>query len=328
MSDLGSTARGLDRMLPRLGKHPKKVDPRTLQLARYLTPELPAPPPSCDYSVKLSTLGMMANDRVGDCTCAAAGHIVQDATSYEGAQVVVPDADVLAMYSAVSGYDPVTGANDNGAACLDVLNYWHQTGFAGPQGPHKIAAFAELGLVSSAIQTAVYLLGAAYIGVNLPLTCQGASSWEVPPGGTAGNGAPGSWGGHCVPIVAYDATGVTVLTWGEKLHASWEFLATYMDEAYAVVTQDFVDAQGTDPAGLDLTQMLADAAALGTSPVPAPAPALSCWQRFLRRIRRATVGGVRQGMFLAGLLALSLLMLPVVFVLAMGPRTLPQRRTG
>jgi len=30
MSDLGSTARGLDRMLPRLGKHPKKVDPRTL----------------------------------------------------------------------------------------------------------------------------------------------------------------------------------------------------------------------------------------------------------------------------------------------------------
>jgi hypothetical protein len=288
MSDLGSTARGLDRMLPRLGKHPKKVDPRTLQLARYLTPELPAPPASCDYSVKLTGLGMMDNDTAGDCTCAAAGHIVQTDTSYEGDQVIVPDDDVLAMYSAVSGYDPATGANDNGAACLDVLNYWHQTGFLGPQGPHKVAAFAELELAPAAVQQALFLIGPVYIGVNLPLSAQGATSWDVPAGGPTGNGAPGSWGGHCVPIVAYDASGVTVITWGAKLLATWAFLAAYMDEDYVPVSQDFVDAQGEDPAGLSLAQMVADATALGqpsaapAPPAPAPSPP-SWWQRLRRR---------------------------------------------
>ncbi len=287
MTDIGEVARSLDKMLPRLGKRPKKTDPRTLQFSDYLkAATLPTPPASADYSTKLTNLGMMKNDTVGCCTCAAAGHIVQDATSYEGSQVIIPDADILALYSQVSGYNPVTGANDNGAACLDVLNAWKQSGFQGPQGPHKIAAYAELSLSSSEVSMALYLIGAVYIGIQLPIAWQEALSWDVPPGGATGNGAPGSWGGHCVPIIAFSPDGVIVISWGQKILLTWTAFGIYVDEAYVPVTQDFVNAQGQDPAGLSLAQMVADANALSSAPAPAPAaqPRPSWWKRFLHDI--------------------------------------------
>ena len=83
---------------------------------------------------------MMHNDTIGDCTCAAAGHLVMEWTANVGAETTPADADILAAYSAITGYDPKTGANDNGAVETDVLNYWRKTGIAG----HKIMAYAAL----------------------------------------------------------------------------------------------------------------------------------------------------------------------------------------
>jgi hypothetical protein len=41
-------------------------------LAKY-TVALPPPPAAVDWSRKLSDLGMLKNDTLGDCTCAAIG---------------------------------------------------------------------------------------------------------------------------------------------------------------------------------------------------------------------------------------------------------------
>ena len=118
----------------KLGKAVARHDPRTLLLASYLTPALPAPPASLDISTKVSSWGMMANDQLGDCTCAAAGHLIMEWTANAGKQTVTPtDQQIIAAYSAITGYNPVTGANDNGANEVDVLNYWRQTGIAGDQ---------------------------------------------------------------------------------------------------------------------------------------------------------------------------------------------------
>ena len=58
----------------KLGKGVARHDPRTLLLASYITPALPAPPATFDLSSKVgSSWGMMDNDQIGDCTCAAAG---------------------------------------------------------------------------------------------------------------------------------------------------------------------------------------------------------------------------------------------------------------
>ena len=59
----------------KLGKLAPVHDPRTLMLANYLTPDtLPAVPAKYYYAknIKASAWGMMNNDKIGDCTCAAA----------------------------------------------------------------------------------------------------------------------------------------------------------------------------------------------------------------------------------------------------------------
>ena len=48
------------------------------------------------------------------------------------------DQQIVSAGSAITGYNTATGANDNGAVEIDVLNYWRQTGIA----EHKIGASA------------------------------------------------------------------------------------------------------------------------------------------------------------------------------------------
>jgi hypothetical protein len=123
----------IDPLKLKLGKHPPRHDPRTLQFATYATAALAAPPPSLDLTTKVKVpWGMMDNAQVGDCTCAAAGHLMMEWSANAKSKTFTPsDAQIIAAYSAVTGYNPKTGANDNGAQEIDVLNYWRQTGIAG-----------------------------------------------------------------------------------------------------------------------------------------------------------------------------------------------------
>ena len=192
----------------KLGKSAARHDPRTLLLASYVTPALPTPPASADLTTKVgSSWGMMDNDQLGDCTCAAAGHLIMEWTANAGKKMVTPsDKQIVAAYSAITGYNPVTGANDNGAVEIDVLNYWRQSGIAA----HKIGAYVALEPSNhNHIMDSVYIFEGCYIGMQLPISAQAQvqnhQPWSVPPGGPTGDGKPGSWGGHAVPVVAYDA---------------------------------------------------------------------------------------------------------------------------
>ena len=212
---------------------------------------------------------MMANDTLGDCTCAAAGHMIECWTANLGDAFTPTSAQVIAAYSAVSGYIVGNPATDNGAAELDVLNYWRQKGIAG----HKIDAYAALDLHPSrgneprgqeCVKQAISLFGGAYIGLALPLSAQQQTVWDVPSlwSRLRNQDAPGSWGGHAVPVLAYDAEGLTCITWGAKKRMTWQFFAQYCDEAYAPLSRDWLNAQGTDPAGFDLAQLTADLATI------------------------------------------------------------------
>ncbi len=118
-----------------------------------------------------------------------------------------------------------------------MLNYWRQKGIAG----HKILGFAALDPRHvEQIKQSVYLFGGTYIGVQLPLSAQDQDTWDVPPSGPIGNGEPGSWGGHAVCVVAYNAKGLWVVTWGKLLFMTWAFWQTYCDEAYAVFSTDML----------------------------------------------------------------------------------------
>jgi hypothetical protein len=240
----------------KLGKGPARIDPRTLQLAKYIAPTAIAPPPvKEDWAKKVAQWPMMLNDSLGDCTCACAGHMIEQWTTYTGKTVILPDNAVLTAYEDVGGYNPADPNTDNGAVILDVLNYWRKTGIGGRQ----ILAFAALEPKNHMeFKDSVALFGNCYIGVALPVSAQNQSVWAVPPGGPTGQGAPGSWGGHAIPIVAYDTRGLTVVTWGALKRMTWGFLDTYCDEAYAVLSQDWIDQTNLAPNNFDLAALQAD----------------------------------------------------------------------
>lgn len=243
----------------KLGKAPARHDPRTLQLAKYIPAgAIPPPPSSEDYTKKVKTWPMMLNDNIGDCTCACAGHMIEQWTAYTGAAVTPKDPAILKAYEAVGGYNPADPSTDRGAVILDVLNYWRKTGVAS----HKILAFAALEPKNhTEIEDSVMLFGNCYIGVALPVSAQNQAVWAVPPGGAVGPGAPGSWGGHAIPIVQYDPRGLTVVTWGALKRMTWSFLDTYCDEAYAVLSDDWISkTTHVNPSNFDLATLKTDLA--------------------------------------------------------------------
>jgi hypothetical protein len=246
----------------KLGKRAPRLDSRTFKLSRYLTPALLPPPPAAGYFGKVPTWPMYMNDTLGDCVIAAAGHMVQEWTANAGTEVTLPDSAILAGYEVVGGYVPGNASTDNGCDILTALKYWKSTGFGG----HKIVAFVSVDLLNQTeLEQAIYIFGNVYAGFALPLSVQSTTAWKMPAGGLNGDGSPGSWGGHCVPLVGYNSgpnSGVTVVTWGELLWASWRFVRHYADEGYAIVTQDWLNAVGDSPTGFDLAQLQTDLAAL------------------------------------------------------------------
>lgn len=244
----------------KLGKQAARHDPRTLLMASYISAGLPTPPASADLTAKVKSWGMMENDQIGDCTCAAAGHLIMEWTANAGKKMVTPtDKQIVAAYSAITGYNPQTGANDNGAVEIDVMNYWRQSGIAG----HKIGAYVALEPSNhNHIMDSVYIFEGCYIGLQLPISAQAQvqnhQPWSVPPGGPTGDGKPGSWGGHAVPVVAYDARGVTVVTWGALQTMTWSFWETYCEEAYAIISNDYLTKKKVTDDGFSMEQLQAD----------------------------------------------------------------------
>jgi hypothetical protein len=242
----------------KLGKLRRRDDSRTLQLAKYLDSSLPRPPRAVDNSHGITSWGMMANDTLGDCTCAAVGHLVQDWTANASSEVTIPDPDIVSLYEAVSGYKPGDPSTDNGAECLTVLNYWRNKGVPG-EGD-KIAAYVALTPGDyTHVEDALYLFGGVYIGLQLPLSAQNQAVWAQSSGPDA---AAGSWGGHCVAVVGYDGGGLTCVTWGALQRMTWGFWHTYCDEAYGVLSADWIEKSGDAPVGFDLAQLQADLTAV------------------------------------------------------------------
>jgi hypothetical protein len=63
-----------------------------------------------------------------------------------------------------------------------------------------------------------------------------------------------------VPALAYNQNSLTVVTWGALQKVTWSFLDKYCDEAYALISRDWLSAASKSPAGLNLQELLNDLA--------------------------------------------------------------------
>lgn len=240
----------------KLGKLEPRLDSRTFKLSKYIS-ALPSIPDHKNWSnVPIPAWTMLGNDNYGDCTCAAACDIIHQDTSENNATFIPTTEQALEAYANVTTppFDPVTGANDNGAEMLTVLNYWRNTGIAG----RKIWAFASVNPANqSEVESAIYLFGSLYTGLALPVSAQRA----VRQGGTWASrrgDKPGSWGGHCIDTFGYTADKLVVVTWAMTMYMTWGFFEECCDECYAVLTEDWVSGTKSAPDGFNLSQLEAD----------------------------------------------------------------------
>ena len=274
----------------KLGKGPALIDPRTLKLENYLTDKLAPPPVAVDNTAGIKSFGMMLNgpntygapipeEGLGDCTIAACGHAEQVWSAVaRKVEQTPPDSIILSKYELWCGYKAGDANSDQGGIEIKVLNHWRKTQL----DYHPLKMYADPNWTNlDHIKKAIELFGGVYIGLQLPVSVQGASTWDVSEGPDA---VPGSWGGHAVFVPKYrtDENGKTIFTaisWGELIditEAFWLYTDptidptqapnSYLDEAHALVAQEFTNSwqttDGVSPEGLDLAQMVADALAV------------------------------------------------------------------
>lgn len=259
----------------KLPPHPEDTHPRVKLVNHLLLPatEVPA---VVDYAAKVASWPMYGNNDIGDCTCAGVGHMIQAWTAYAGSEVTLPDADILALYEKLSGYNPATGANDNGCVEQDVLQDLVDTGIDG----HKVLAFAQVNIKDPAeMKAALQIFGSLYLGIQCPQSAQqqyaDGQPWDYVPGSPVE-------GGHCVVMQKWDEKYMYIVSWGELIPMTSAFWSNYGDEAWVVVTQDFIEKSGLNPDGLSLQTMLSEFHEITGSPVPSPrhaAPQPSLFQR-------------------------------------------------
>ena len=242
-----------------LGKAPAKKDIRTLNLRSVIPVVLPEFPASYDVDSRFAgvpfSMPMYANNLWGDCVIAGRAHQTLRFEAYETRSMLnIKDSEVLGEYWKEQGAISCWQKPDNGLVMLDSLKAWRNRGWRVTNNIYTIYAF---GLIDWKDQQEVkatvnWLLG-GYAGIGLPKTAQDqynkGQAWSfVKPDG---DGAPRSWGGHCVYIVAYNEVGPVCITWGKRQQMTWEFLATYCDELYGII--DNKDAWVKDsPVDLEL----------------------------------------------------------------------------
>jgi len=236
----------------RFGKHPPKQDYRTLRLKNYLGPALAPPPASVNVLArvyaKLKTsdpttlFPMDGNDTLGDCTIAALAHAD---TVFNG---LIGKQKIMTQQAAVKLYMHLTGGVDSGLNELDVLNYWQSNAVSGDE----ITAFVSIDAKNHThVQQAIQLFGGVYLGFQVQQNC--IQEFDAHQPWTPG---PLTQDGHAVYAVAYDATGVTVLTWGNTQNATWAWWDECVDEAYAILPPE---AKQSDFApGFNFAQLQAD----------------------------------------------------------------------
>src|SRR2546430_5626396 len=127
----------------RFGKHPPKVDYRTLRFQSYLKAGIVAPPASYNVldtvyrnlksSDSAKLFPMDGNDTIGDCTIAAVAHAI---TVYRG---LLKTKKIMAQAAVQKLYYHLTGGPGTGVKEMGVLNYWR----AEPVAPREDLPFVE-----------------------------------------------------------------------------------------------------------------------------------------------------------------------------------------
>lgn len=234
----------------------------------------PPPASSDDYVSAVDAVtggdwGIDCNDVCGCCTISDCAHQVMLRTANASKIVIPTPSQVLAMYSAISGYDPSQtdsqGNNPTDTGCdeLTVEAWMQKTGLDG----HKTDAYANLNPTNlSNLKWTVQLYGCSRLGIactdSMIDQFNNGQPWEPVAGAQVE-------GGHDVPLVRYITDGGStmyfIVSWGrlQPVTESWltwvlEDGTPVVEEAHIELASDFIRATGVSPSGFDHDQLVAE----------------------------------------------------------------------
>jgi len=228
-------------------------------------------PASADYTqAALASLhNIMCNDRLGCCVVAAGYHLLGTLTGNAGALFNATDAQIIADYGMIGGYNPSDPSTDQGCDEVTAIDEWTQNGFA--NNSKVVGAIEVDGTNAAEVRSSIYLFEGALLCEELP----DAYVNPMPGGdgflwGVAGDPNPNS--GHATMLAGYDADDAAkVVTWGMIGKKSFEAIAKYNVESaggslYIVLTHDIL-ARGVckAPNGMEWGDLVADLRSLGAS---------------------------------------------------------------
>lgn len=253
------------------GKKPAVPGAAKLMLHEYVDlSQLPAIPNSYGHSGKVVDWGMLANDRIGDCAIAAPLHAIKLWAAETGRAVNISDKSAIQNYSDITGYNPnpspeqigPNGENltDQGTAVQQMLEYWRTVGLVDDDGNrHTIAGYVGLRLgqhLLDEMKAADYLLDGLIIGINCPSQYQDLFQ-SGQPWGAIDN--PNYEGGHCILGVGKPDAGHSMCTWGALVDFLPDGIIQNVDEAWAVISQERLNANtGVDANGFKWAELVAD----------------------------------------------------------------------
>ena len=214
-----------------LGRLPSTSAQRKMSvpLLDFVTAPLPKAPDSFD-GLTGAPLQMFGNDRLGDCVFAGMANFDAIRAKIEQRETVCTTSHVTAAYLLYNHGQDV-GANEG-----EVLREAQDHGFQLGPGDLWVLANGSVTIPVAAVEarhSLIALLGAVYLGVELPNSARAQSVWDVT-SSTRGDAAPGTWGGHALLQGRYNAPAGTagLATWGADQSCTEAWLQAYCDEVH------------------------------------------------------------------------------------------------
>jgi hypothetical protein len=243
---------------------------------------LPDPIAHTSYAAKAmqSLRQVFLNDRLGCCVVSGiAGHTVGVETGNADRLFIPTDAQILANYEAISGYNPNDPSTDQGCNEGDAINWYLQHGF--PNGTKPLGAIYVDATNAKLVAQCQWLFENTIFGIELPDSylenIKDAFIWR--------SDTPNPCNGHCivgVDVVNWGGTGdsgLLIATWGLLGLMTFDAiaeLAVYANggELHCLITPDqLARGQNRAPNGFDWAALISDFDSLGGRvPVPGPAP--------------------------------------------------------
>jgi len=219
----------------------------------------------------IPVIGMLGNDKWGDCVFACGGHSTDAISFYgQGQEVLVTEAQALAGYTAETGFDPNAGPpgtnqTDNGATLQSGLDYERKHGYHGV----RCDAFGFLDHTdTNQWRQALAQLGPLTIGVGVGEAEMDAfefgQPWDLPQGSFPADE------NHCVLLCGYTADGLYyVYTWGGLQAVTQRWFRGAVYEAWGCVSRVWVNrTTGRTPYGVNLHTLGLEFSRLTGQPAP------------------------------------------------------------